>query len=129
MSDLWETNFKFMMRFKWILMFVRSYDKQGSSILVCLKFIISLVYNFLQDLDFYMSVHIAYLNMLQIHTYHIYFYTGWGKSRFTVVCMETNTSINNNTRINCVSHTHSYKRTFNPPCVYGYHLTLRTSCL
>ena len=42
--------------------------------------------------------------------------TGWGKSRFKVVHMKNNTIINN-TRINCVSHTHNYKPTFVPPCV------------
>ena len=39
-----------------------------------------------------------------------------GKSRFTVVCTE-NTTINNNTTINSVLHTHNYKPTFAPSCI------------
>ena len=41
-----------------------------------------------------------------------------GLQLFAVVHMENNTIINNNTRINSVSHTHKYKPTFAPPCVY-----------
>ena len=43
-------------------------------------------------------------------------HAGWGKSRFTVVHMENNTIINNNTRINSVLRTHNYKPTFSLPC-------------
>ena len=39
------------------------------------------------------------------------------KVGFTVVHMENNTIITtNNTRINCMSHAHSCKPTFVPPC-------------
>ena len=60
---------------------------------------------------------------LRITTYsvymYIYIYTGWGKSRFTVIHMATNTIINNNARINCVLCT--YKVTiFWPHPVYTH---------
>ena len=41
------------------------------------------------------------------------------KSRFTVVYMENNIIINNNTRINAVSHTHSCKSAFASPSTAG----------
>ena len=43
--------------------------------------------------------------------------TGWGKSRVTVVCMENNTIINNNTRINTISCTHNCKCTLASTCI------------
>ena len=39
-------------------------------------------------------------------------YTGVGKRRFTGVLQINNAIINNNTRINSVSHTHNCKPTF-----------------
>ena len=43
-------------------------------------------------------------------------YTGQGKSRFTVVHMENNIIISNNSRIPLVSHTYNCKTTFAPLC-------------
>ena len=40
-----------------------------------------------------------------------------GGSRFTLVCMENNKTINNNMSVNCVSYTHNWKPTFVPPCI------------
>lgn len=74
MSDLGKTNFKFTMKFKWILMFrvLRSYGRSGSSIPMCLKFIIiTLVCNFFPSLWIPMLTWMSYLNMMRGHTYWI----------------------------------------------------------
>ena len=63
-----------------------------------------------------------------MHTYiytHTYTYEGWGKSRFTVVHIESNT-INNHTRINCVLCTHNCKPTFATPCGYVFRYVLHS---
>ena len=42
--------------------------------------------------------------------------TGWWESRYTVVCVENNIIINNNTKISCVLCTHNHEPTFSLPC-------------
>ena len=45
------------------------------------------------------------------------FYTGWGKSRFTVVCMENSTIINKQWCKNKLVWTQNCKPTFAQPCI------------
>ena len=67
-----------------------------------------------------MDGELPHLYIFVVHTY-IYTYTGWGKSRFTVVHIENNTIINNNnTRINSVSYTHNYKLLLPDPVYISY---------
>ena len=56
--------------------------------------------------------------------YDIYAYTGEGKSRATVVHIENDTIINNNTKINSVLGTHNCKATFANPCIYFVYLSV-----
>nr|KAF6407125.1 hypothetical protein HJG59_009839 [Molossus molossus] len=46
---------------------------------------------------------------------HVYVYTGWGKSRFTVCKI-------NNARINSVLHTYNCKPTFPPLCIVKHQI-------
>ena len=53
-----------------------------------------------------------------LYTSYVVTAAGWGKSRFTVVCMENNTITNNNARINSVFHIPTTANLLLPQAVY-----------